>query len=104
MSSTETIDLTVSGVETRSLSEIAAKASRKISEFAAKHGCGDQYDQKKTEEDLIVFLAKRNAVRLEELEVSILDDGSVDVGDTLSGRRKADLILRFNYTDGRRYL
>ena len=102
MSSTETVELTVSRSETRSLAEIASRAARMIGEFADRQGVGNQYDEKRTEEDLIVFLAKRNTVKLEELEISILDDGNVDVGNNLRGRRIADLILRFNYTNEKR--
>lgn len=103
MTSTETVELTISGVEAKSIAEIASKAAWKIGEFANKHGCGDQYDQKRTEEDLIVFLAKRNVVGLQELEISILDDGSVDVGSAITGTRRADLLLRFNYSGERRH-
>ena len=54
------------------------------------------------EKDISYFLVKSKAVRLEELEISILDDGSTNVGGTITGRRRADLIFRINYAGGRR--
>ncbi|TBR09350.1 MAG: hypothetical protein EPO62_05230 [Candidatus Nitrosotenuis sp.] len=102
MTSTETIDLTVSGVEARSIASIANKAVQKIEEFASRHGCSGQFDKTKLKDDLIIFLAKRDALHLEELQISILGDGSVGVGGVVTGKRTNDLILRFGYSnDGR---
>ena len=101
LSSTETIDLTISTTETQSISKIASKCARRIGKFAEKYGVSNDFDEKKTEEDLIYFLVKRHAVKLEELEISILSDGSIDTGDVISGKRIADLILRFHYKDER---
>ena len=102
MPSTETIDLTVSGVEARSIDSIADKAVLEIDEFASRHGCGGQVNKRKLKDDLIIFLAKRDALHLEELQISILDDGSVGVGGVVTGRRSSDLILRFSYSNERR--
>ena len=102
MSATETINLTVSATEVRSISDVASIIASKIQKFADKYGVGDQYDQGKPERDVPYFLAKSKAVRLEELEISILDDGSTTVGGTMMGRRKADLVFRIRYADGRR--
>lgn len=102
LSSTETINLTISATEVRSVSDVASIIANTIQRFADKYGVGSQYDRARTESDLIYFLVKSKIVQLEELEVSILDDGRVGVGGALTGRRKADLIFRINYTDNRR--
>lgn len=104
MSSTETVNLAVSTTEIGSVSDVASAISNKIEEFANKYGVGGQYNKERTKQDLILFLAERNKVGLEELEVSILDDGSVGVGDVITGRRKADLIFKIQYADSRRYV
>lgn len=102
MSATETVNLTVSATEVRSISDVASIIASKIQKFADKYGVGEQYDKGRTERDVTYFLAKSKTVRLEELEISILDDGSTTVGGTMTGRRKADLIFRIQYADGRR--
>lgn len=102
MSATETVNLTVSATEVRSISDVASLIANKIQKFADKYGVGDQYDKGRTERDVTYFLAKSKTVRLEELEISILDDGSTTVGGTMTGRRRADLIFRIQYADGRR--
>lgn len=102
MSTTETINLTVSATEVRSISDVASIIANTIQKFADKYGVGDQYDKSRTERDITYFLSKRVVVGLEELEVSILDDGSTSVGGTMTGRRKADLIFRIRYSGNRR--
>jgi len=102
MSATETVNLTVSATEVRSISDVASIIANTIQKFAEKYGVEDQYDQVKLEKDLSYFLVKRNAVGLEEIEISILDDGSATMGGTVTGRRLADLIFRIRYADGRR--
>ena len=46
-----------------------------------------------------IFLAKRRILNLTELRVSVLD-GEVEVGDRITGGRKADLIFRITYKEG----
>jgi hypothetical protein len=102
MSATETVNLTVSATEVKSISDVASIIANTIQKFAEKYGVGDQYDKAKTERDVTYFLAKSKTVRLEELEISILDDGSTTVGGTMTGRRMADLVFRIRYADYRR--
>jgi hypothetical protein len=102
MSATEIANITVSKSETRSVSEIASLATKKVVKFADKYGVRGQFDETKLEEDLIFFLVKSKTVRIEELEISIMEDGSTSVGGTITGRRLADLILRISYSDERR--
>jgi hypothetical protein len=99
MSKTETVNLTISAAEVRSISEVASIIAETIQSFAEKYGVADQYDKEKTEQDLIYFLVKRNAVGLEQLEVHVLEDGEVGVGE-FSGKKKATLIFRINYVKG----
>jgi len=99
MSQTEVIDLAVSAVEVRSISTIASLIANEVLRFAKKHGVADQYNRDKLEEDVALFLVKRRVVGLEELRVSILEDGA-NVGGTLRGRRLADLIFRIRYKEG----
>ena len=102
MSATETVNLTVSASEVRSISKISSLIASKTKSFARKYGVEDQYDEAKLERDVSYFLVKSETVRLEELEISILDDGSTTVGGTMTGRRRADLIFRIRYADGGR--
>jgi hypothetical protein len=102
MSTTEIVNLTVSKTEVQSVSTIASLVTEKIVNFAEKYGVRGQFDEKKLEEDLIFFLVKSKTVRIEELEITILDDGSTAVGGTIVGRRLADLRFRITYSDGRR--
>lgn len=104
MTETQTVNLTISSTEVRSISDVASIIANTIQKFADKSGVGEQYDKGRTERDVTYFLAKSKTVRLEELEVSILDDGSTTVGGTMTGRRMADLIFRIRYADGRREL
>jgi hypothetical protein len=101
MSQTETVNLTVNMAEVRSISDVATTIANEIQSFAAKHGVGEQYDSKATEADLIYFMAKREKLGLERLEVHILEDGEIAVG-SFKGRRRATLIFNINYA-GRTY-
>lgn len=102
MSATEVVNQTVSSTEVKSISKIASILTKRTVDFAEKYGVRDQFDEKKLEEDLIFFLVKSKAVRIEELEISILEDGGASVGGAITGRRKADLVFRIDYADGRR--
>jgi hypothetical protein len=102
MSATETVNLTVSATEVRSISDVASIIANTIQKFADKYGVGDQYDKNRIERDITYFMSKSGTAGLEELEISILDDGSTIVGGTMTGRRMADLIFRIRYADGRR--
>jgi len=102
MSATETANITVNKNETQSVSENASLITKKIVQIADKYGVRGQFDETKLEEDLIFFLVKNKTVRIEELEISIMEDGSASVGGTISGRRLADLRFRISYSDGRR--
>jgi hypothetical protein len=93
MSTTEVVNVTINSTEVQSISDIASIMADKIQEFADRYAVGDQHDRKQTEEDLICFLVKRNIVNLETLEIHVLDDGQIGVGN-FSGRRLAT--LRFN--------
>lgn len=101
MSETETVNLTISTAEVRSISDVASIIANKIQKFANRYGVVNQYDKEMTEADLIYFLAKRNVLGLERLEVHILDDGEIGVG-RFRGRRKATLVFNINYV-GRGY-
>ena len=96
MSSTEVTSLTVNATEVRCVSDIASIAANRIQQFAEKYGTGEQYNRQRIEQDLIFFMVKRNDLNLTQLEVHILEDGEVAVG-SFNGRRKASLILNFNY-------
>ena len=100
MSKTKTVSLTVSVSEARSISEIAQTIVDEIDDFARKHGVSDQFDKDGLLQDCIIFLAERNKVGLEELRVSILEDG-VTFGNTVKGSRVADLIFHIIYREGR---
>lgn len=52
------------------------------------------------EDDLAIFLVKRNVVNLRELRVSVLEDGDIQFGDSVSGNRCADLFIRLHYKEG----
>lgn len=99
MSATETVNLTISATEIQSVSDVASIIANKIQSFANKYGVGNQYNEELTEEDMIFFLTKRKTLGLEQLEVHILDNGKVAAG-SYSGRRKATLIFRINYSGG----
>jgi len=99
MSKTETVNLTISATEVRSISDVASMIAETIQSFAEKYGVADQYDKERTEQDLIYFLVKRNALDLEQLEVHVLDDGEIGIGK-FSGKRKATLIFKINYVKG----
>jgi len=98
-SESQVIDMVVSGTEVRSISEVASRIVQEILTFARKHGVENQFDPQRMEEDLIIFLAKRRILNLTELRVSVLD-GEVEVGDRITGGRKADLIFRITYKEG----
>lgn len=100
--STEIVNLTVNKTETESVLKTASVVTKRVVYFAEKYGVRDQFDEKKLEEDLIVFLVKSKTVRIEELEISIMDDGSTSVDGTITGRRLADLRFRIRYSDERR--
>jgi len=100
MSEAESITLTISESEVRSISEVAKRIVVEIEEFARKHGVQDQFDKRQLLEDLYVFLVERHVVGLEELRVSILEDGSISTDNVISGRRIADLIFRIVYREG----
>ncbi len=100
MSSTETVNLTINATEVRSISDVAATIANTIQTFANKYGVSDEYDKERTEQDLILFLVKRETLHLERLEVHILEDGEIGVGN-YSGKRKADLFFNISYSGGR---
>lgn len=102
MSATDTLNLTVSKTEIKNVSDTASVVTKKIVHIAEKYGVRGQFDEKKLEEDLIFFLVKSKTVRIEELEISIMDDGSTSVGGTITGKRLADLRFRISYSDGGR--
>ena len=101
MAETETVNLTISTTEVQSISDVASIVANKVQGFANKYGVGQQYDKEMTEQDLVFFMAKRNTLGLERLEVHILDDGEIGIG-SFRGRRKATLIFNINYV-GRGY-
>lgn len=99
MSTTETVNLTISMAEVQSISDVATTISDEIQSFANKHEVGDQHDRKATERDVIQFMAKKKTMGLERLEVHILEDGEIAVG-SFKGKRKATLIFNINYAQG----
>jgi|GEM_PF-3041271 hypothetical protein len=99
MSEVEVVNLAVSAAEVRSISEIATLIADEILKFAEKYGVADQYNRDRLEEDVALFLVKRKVVGLEELRISILEDGA-SIGDSLTGKRIADLIFRIRYKEG----
>lgn len=96
---TRTVTLSVSSSEANSIAQIASLISNEILQFATKHGVAGQYHKDEMESDLIIFFAKRQTVGLQELRVSITDEGA-EIGNTITGRRLADLRFRVNYTSG----
>lgn len=100
MSEAEVINLAVSETEVQSISTVAAKIVEEIKNFAEKHGVAIPYDIQKIEEDLIIFLTKRKVVNLRKIRVGILEGGGMIIGDTITGKRRADLIFRIIYKEG----
>jgi len=100
MSETEVIDLAISSTEVRSLSEVIAIIVQALLGFAQKYGVADQFDAKRMEEDLAIFLVRRRVVNLTELRATILEGGDLQLGDTIRGNRKADLLIRLHYKEG----
>ncbi len=100
MSEVESVTLTISEAEVRSVSEVAQRIVDEIERFARKHGVEDQFDKRQLLEDLYVFLVERHVVGLEELRVSILEDGSITADNVIKGRRIRDLIFKIVYKEG----
>ena len=100
MSEVESVTLTISEAEVKSVSEVAQRIVNEIERFARKHGVEDQFDKRQLLEDLYVFLVERHVVGLEELRVSILEDGSITADNVIKGRRVADLIFKIAYREG----
>ena len=100
MSETEVIDIAVSSAEVKSISEVITVIIQALLGFAAKYGVSDQFDAKRMEEDLAIFLVKRRVVGLTELRATILEGGDIQLGDTVSGNRRADLLIRLHYKEG----
>ena len=97
MSQSEVIDVVVSEAEVTSISEVASKIVDETKSFAERYDAPLSFDPQKVEEDLIIFLTKRKKVDLTKLRVTILEGGDVEFGDSVRGRRKADLIFRIIY-------
>lgn len=102
MSKSEVRSISVSVSEAKSISEVARTIVEEIDDFARRHGVADQFDKNKMLEDCIIFLAERDIVGLEEIRVSILEDG-VSFGNSVRGTRVADLIFRIIYKEERGY-
>jgi len=102
MSKSEAISVSVSVSEAKSISEVARTIVEEIEGFARKYGVADQFDKDRMLQDCIIFLAERDIVGLEELRVSILEDG-VAFGDSVRGTRVADLIFQIVYKETRGY-
>jgi len=68
--------------------------------FARKYGVADQFDPKRMEEDLAIFLVKRRVVNLTELRATVLEGGDIQLGDTIRGARRGDLLIRLHYKEG----
>jgi len=100
MSGAEVIDLAISSTEVQSISQTITAIIQAILAFANKYGVGDQFDVKRMEDDFAIFLVKRKVVNLRELRVSVLEDGGIQLGDTVTGKRRADLFIRLHYKDG----
>jgi hypothetical protein len=100
MSETQVVDVAISTTEVKSIADVAAKLAEEITEFAKYYGVGDQIDPKKLEEDFIIFLARRKVLDLRELRVSVLEGGEIQLGNTIRGSRRADLIIRIHYKKG----
>jgi hypothetical protein len=97
MSQSEVVDIVVSEAEVMSISEVASKIVNETAAFADKWNVPIPYDLQKIEDDLLVFLTKRKQTNLTKLRVTVLEDGDVNFGDTVKGKRKADLIFRIIY-------
>jgi hypothetical protein len=97
MSQSEVIDIAVSESEAMSVSETAAKIISETKAFGDKWNAKLSFDPKDVEEDFIIFLTKRKQTNLTKLRVTILEDGGIAVGDSIKGKRKADLIFRITY-------
>jgi hypothetical protein len=93
----QVVDIVVSEAEAASISEVASKIVNETADFANKWNVEIPYDLQKIEEDLIIFLTKRKQTNLTKLRVTVLEDGDVEFGDTVKGKRKADLIFRIVY-------
>jgi len=102
MSKSEVVSLSVSVSEARSISEVARAIVDEIDQWCQKHGVADQFDKDRMLQDCIIFLAERDIVGLEELRVSILEDG-VSFGNSVKGSRVADLIFQIVYKEARGY-
>lgn len=100
MSEAEVIDLAVSEAEVQSISSVASRMVEEIRKFAEKWRVSIPYDIQRIEEDFIIFLTKRRIVNLRKVRVGILEGGDVQIGDIISGKRKADLIFRIVYKKG----
>jgi hypothetical protein len=97
MAESQVIDVVVSEAEATSISEVASKITSETASFANKWNVPIPYDLQKIEEDLIIFLTKRKETNLTKLRVTVLEGGDVEFGDTVRGKRKADLIFRIVY-------
>lgn len=102
MSKSEVISVSVSVSEARSISEVARTIVEEIDEFSRKHGVADQFNKDELLQDCIIFLAERDIVGLDELRVSILEDG-VSFGSSVKGNRVADLVFHIIYKEARGY-
>ena len=100
MSKAEVIDLVVSEAEVQSIAQVAARIVEEIRRFAERWHVAIPYDMNEIEEDLIVFLTKRKVVNLRKIRVGILEGGNIAIGDSISGKRRADLIFRIIYKKG----
>lgn len=102
MSKSEVISIAVSVSEARSISEVARRIAEEIDQWTRKHGVADQFDKDRMLQDCIIFLAERDIVGLEELRVSVLEDG-VSLGHSVRGTRVADLVFRIVYKEAGGY-
>ena len=101
MSKAEVIDMVVNATEARSIASVASKVVSEIQSFADGHNVASQFDPVRTKHDLVVFLAERAIVDPRQLRVSVLEGGDVQIGDSISGPRVADLFIRFRYREER---
>jgi hypothetical protein len=102
MSKSEVISVSVNISEARSISEVARTIVEEIDRFARKHGVANQFNKEELLHDIIIFLTERDIVGLEELRVSILENG-VTFGSSVKGTRIADLTFRIIYKEARGY-
>jgi len=100
MSETEVLDLTIATAEVKSINEVVTAIVQALQNFAQKYGVADQFNSKQIEEDLAIFLVKRRVVNLTELRATILEGGDIQLGNTIKGNRKADLIVKLHYKEG----